>query len=137
MAQAERVSGWIRVHTKISRRCRRGRVDRIDRAPSERKHPLVRGDNVGDEEVNVRLLRNVILRPGRRHVVGRELEAHLRPGPGDRDPVVIAVRGDGVAEQIRVEGGQGPRVRAVESQSVEDRSITHALRLVWECWEYR
>ncbi len=67
-------------------------------------------------EVEMRLLRTVLVRPVRRHMVDGPLQAHPPAVTGvERDPVILVVVGDALpAGELLVERGQAVDVLGVE-----------------------
>jgi hypothetical protein len=78
------------------------------------------GDNVLDHDVEVELLRDSRVGPGRRPVIGSSLECQARrlAVGGDYHPVVASV-GNWLAQQPGVERGEHRRVGAVQDHMMQ------------------
>jgi hypothetical protein len=87
---------------------------------TQREHRRDRRVDVLDHDVEVDLLRYATVRPGRSFVIRGELEG--KPGGGvvgcDYDPVV-AVIGDRLVQQFRIEGCEPARVRTVQHDMMQ------------------
>lgn len=80
----------------------------------------VRGRNVVDHDIEVSLLRNLWVGPGRRDVIGRALKGDPRRGLIGRDDAeVIASVRDTLSEEERVELREQLRVSAVENHVMQ------------------
>src|SRR6266487_3895507 len=77
-------------------------------------------NHVVDHDIQVELLWPAGIRPAWRLVVRRELEGYARRRivPGDDREVRFLPR-DRQAEQFRVEGGEGRRIRAVDDHVMQ------------------
>ena len=78
-----------------------------------------RARQLGHVQVEMELLRDVVVRPGRRAVVQGELERHLRPGLGADAPPVLFPADDRPAQQGGVELGQPRWVVGVQDDVAE------------------
>ena len=93
---------------------------------AERKDARAGGGHILDHDVEVNLLGDGGVRPGRRAVAGCELERQAGRGVagGDNHPV-IALVGNGLSQQPRVKPGQRRGVGTVEDHMVQASDHDH------------